>query len=207
MTHGKRQLEALSCEPQLPVPRFNLRQMFWFTTLAGLLLAAMVAVPGPRIASLAWLLAALVVALHVAGTALGSRLREHADRQRAWDASGAGGGKWSGAEEPLPEPRADREAATAIRVRPAISIYRHRGLPMPWLPLCVGIGAVVGLCLGAMLLAATVGNRASALSVLFGGVSTAVVGAWLAFLAASFWTILRRGWLDAVAEHRRDKRS
>jgi hypothetical protein len=40
---------------------------------------------------------------------------------------------------------------------------------------------------------------------LVGAASMAVVGGWVAFVAASAWSIFHEGWRDAVAEHGRDK--
>jgi hypothetical protein len=192
----------------LPILRFSLRQMFWLVTLVCLLVAAVVSAPGPGITSLAVLLAALVVGLHVAGTALGTRLREHADRQRAWETEVAPvtAGEVAGkARHPASEHCTHRSAAAAAHAAARLP-FRRRGLAMPWLPLCVGIGVVVGLCMGAMLLVAgTVGNRASAIGVVVGAISTAVLGGWFAFLGASFWAILRQGWRDAVSEHHDDE--
>ena len=66
--------------------RFSLRYMFWCVTGLCVLLAALVAVP-IGMAAVALLLAVSVVVLHVLSTAIGTRLGEHANDRRAWEAN------------------------------------------------------------------------------------------------------------------------
>lgn len=60
----------------LPPPRFGLRSLLWFVTLVGIAIVIWQAV-GPRIGA-ALGLAAATIFLHVAGNALGNRLRDSA---------------------------------------------------------------------------------------------------------------------------------
>jgi hypothetical protein len=55
-----------------------------------------------------------------------------------------------------------------------------------------------------MVLSLTIGDRTTAAGIVVGAASMAVVGGWIAFVAASAWSIFRQGWRDAVAEERRE---
>ena len=137
-------------EPPLPELRFSLRHLFWFVTLVCVVLAAVAANAGSGFASAAILLAVLVVGLHVAGTAIGLQLREHADRRQAWET-----GQASDAHaKPLP----------IIRRLP----LHERGIAMPWLRVWIATGFALGGVLGAAILATTVGHRATVAGVAVG---------------------------------------
>lgn len=177
--------------PELPVLKFSLRHLLAFVAVLCVLLAGVVGSNG--MTSMVFLLAALVVALHVTGTALGSRLRAHADQQRAWDA--AHGVSVAGAS-----------ASTAARsTRSAASPLYGRHSALRWLPLLVAGGALLGTVGGAVLLALTTGHRSGAIGIAVGAISLGVVGGWFAFLGTSFWTILRQGWREAVSHQRQDE--
>lgn len=183
--------------PQLPALRFGLRQLFWFVAVVCMLLAALVVVEG--VASLVLLLAVLVVAAHVAGTALGSRMRLHADQVRVWETAHKIDldGCESGGDRSR---RIDVERADAS----PSSLGRH-GNALWWLWPLVVAGVAVGGGLGAVFLEWTIGPRTSAAGVVVGAVSLAVLGGWFAFLGGSFVGILRSGWRDALASERADQ--
>jgi len=182
---------TLSPEPQLPILRFGLRQLFWFLTLACLVLASVVAAPTPGVARLAVLLVVLVVGLHVVATALGSRLREHADERLAWQAA--------------------RDTATekAFRSRAPVATSRspwhQRSQPMRWRWWLVGAGAAAGGIAGTVVFLSGDKLAPSPAAIAFGAISMAVVGGWFAFLGSHFWVMLRHGWRDALAEGRKDE--
>jgi hypothetical protein len=176
--------------PQLPVLRFGLRHLLGFMAVVGTLLAGMVASDG--VTALVLLLTVLVVVLHVSSTALGHRLNAHAERQRAWEAI-----------HPATDARGSAESVVAA-LAAGSPLYGRRS-SIRWLPLLVAAGALLGVCGGAVLLSATVGQRASVLGIAVGAISLGVVGGWFAFLGTSFWTIVRQGWLEAVDHQKQDE--
>jgi hypothetical protein len=183
-------LPSQSAEPQLPSFRFALRHLFWFLTAVCVVLAALFAAPGPGIAPLAILLVISVVALHVAGTALGSRLRAHADEHVAWTADHANA--------------ADRFPRGIALCGPR-SAWHQRGQTMPWRWWIVVAGALAGGATGVAVFIAADSFTPSPIGIAFGAVSMAVVGGWVAFVVGSFWIMLRRGWREAVDEQRKDE--
>ena len=184
-----------SQEPQLPVLRFSLRSLLVCVTAICVLIAVLTSAAEFGLASVALLLAVLVVVLHVSGTAIGTRLRAHADQRQAWEVAHEGAA--THAELPV----------TRVKVAGPLSRspLHGRGFPLRRMPLWIAAGAIVGGSLGMAILAATIGHRTSAAGVVVGALSTAVVGAWFAFLGASFWAIARAGWRDAVREHTEEK--
>ncbi len=185
-------------EPQLPVLRFSLKHLFLCFTGLCILMAALAVSPQAGVSPLALLMAVLVVALHVGGTAIGTRMRAHANERRAWEAA-------RGQAEDLDDfPRRITPSQVVGEPRPRSPLSGH-SRPLRRLPLCLVAGAVVGGSLGMAILTVTIGDRTTAAGVAVGAVSTAVVGAWLAFVAANSWAIFRQGWRDAVAESRMDE--
>ena len=177
-------------EPQLPIFRFGLRQLFWFLTVVCLVLTSVVAAPRPGIAPLAVLLAVLVVVFHVVGTALGSRLRERSDEQIAWESAH--------------KPATERPSAAKLPAMSARSPWHERGQPIRWRWGLIGTGAAIGGILGTVVFLRVDALAPSLSGVVFGAFSMAVVGGWMAFLGSNFWVMLRRGWRDAVAHERKD---
>lgn len=186
--------EPSPSEPQLPVFRFRLKHLFWCVTGTCLLLAALV-IAGRTgdMKPLAILLAVLVVILHVAGTAIGLRMKQHADRRRAWEKEV----RFAGDTDEMPQLPAGALATTSLRNRPRSPLHVH-DRPLRQLRLFVAAGAAVGGCLGVAALLVLIGNRTTVAGIVVGAVSTAVMGAWFAFVAANSWTIFRQGWRDAV---------
>jgi hypothetical protein len=170
--------------------RFSLRHLFWAVTLVSLLLAAIARFPGGY-GSIAIILAIAVVALHLLSTAVGTHLREETDKQ-------------TGVFRPPATiaPMSDDTTATNAALSSSNSPFHTRGFAMPWLPLLVAGGAILGGCLGIAVLELTIANRSTSAGVLVGAISTAVLGGWFAFLAGCFTSILRQGWRDAVADRK-----
>ncbi len=139
------------------------------------------------------LLAVLAVGLHVGGTAIGTRLRDHANERRAWEA-----------ERSRVERNDVGPVALAVSNRPR-SPWHGKERPLARLRNSVVTGAIVGGTLGLVGLSMAMGERTTLGGIAVGGVSTAVVGAWLAFVAVNSWTIFRRGWRDAVDAGAPDK--
>jgi hypothetical protein len=132
-----------------------------------------------------WLAVAVVtasVAAHVCGNALGTRLRDAADRD--------------------PARRGSRPVVTPLPVAPRPSRLERRTS----LGSLVPISAAIGGCCGGV--SGTVALRMLASSSLagavLGGVSSAVIGAMAGFLGASFVEIVRTSVREAIEAERRD---
>jgi hypothetical protein len=125
------------------------------------------------------------VAGHVAGNAIGMRLREAADRDLA--RTGGRGGAGRAAVRTLPPPR------------PPAQLQKRSSLGR-LLPVSAAIGGVCGGVIGAVaLLQMTSSSLAGAV---LGGVSSAVVGGLAGFLGASFIEIVRSSLREAIAAER-----
>lgn len=185
--------------PELPVLRFGLRQLFWTVTGLSLLLAALAAVaPGPR--PLLLLIAVTIVSAHITATAIGTRLRRHANDKRAWELQQH---ETRDRVLEVAEHRCDLNTASLPPVSPW---YRHGGTALGWLPKLVISGAVGGGIAGAVLFFSdAIGRNASPAGIVVGAISLAVVGAWLSFLGGSFYAIFRHGLRDAMAHQCRDE--
>jgi hypothetical protein len=188
---------AGSPEPQLPVLRFSLKQLFWWVTGACVLMAALAVSPQAGLSPVALLMAVSAVALHVGGTAIGTRLRAHANERQAWEAAQGHADRFD-VSPPWSPP-----SSLATEPRPRSPLHGH-GRPLRRLPLYLVSGAIFGGTFGAVALAIAIGERTTIAGVAVGALSMAVVGTWLAFVAASSWAIFRQGWHDAVAESRKD---
>jgi hypothetical protein len=189
-------------EPQLPGLRFGLMPFFWCVTGICLLLAAMAMLARTGTMSpLVLLMAVLVVALHIGGTTIGMRMRAHANERRAWEAARnpATGGVLS---------HEGQAFASLVQVmpeaKPRSPLYGHER-PLGRLKQCVVAGAILGGVVGAVVLSLAIGSRTSPAGIAVGAVSTAIVGAWLAFVGANSWAIFRQGWIDAVEAAAPDK--
>jgi hypothetical protein len=179
-----------SAEP--PLFRFDLRQLLCFVAFLSGLLAAIVSLPGLVAAAL--LLAVLVVGAHLFSTALASRLRAQTDESHRFKASTDATGSTC------------TESSAAANLSLKRSPWHRRGsTSLPWLPRVILGGSLGGAMVGAVVLFATIGHRTSAVGILVGSASLAVVGGWIAFLSGSFYGIFRHGLRDALAESRPDE--
>lgn len=190
---------ANSPPTELPLLRFRLRHLFWIVAGVCVLMAGLVASSG--ITSLALLLAVIVAVAHVTATALGSRLRDHADHRRSWESSHAP----HGAGRPFNSLSSAARPAAANSIKSAQPPLYSRRSSLRRLPLLVAAGALLGLLVGAAVLAGTIGHRTSAAGIAVGAVSLGIVGGWFALLGGCFWSILRQGWREAVAHQKQDE--
>jgi hypothetical protein len=168
---------------ELPLFRFGLKQLLAFVAALSALLTALVIADG--LTATVLLLAALVVAAHVFSTALGSRLRAHANQlQRKRGAT------------VLPPDTGHRPQGGHLTPLP---YWHSHGRPvLRWRSLLMAAGIAVGGFGGGTFMASASGNHTSAAGILVGSMSLAVVGGWFTFLATSFYATFRRGWREAV---------
>ena len=130
-----------------------------------------------------WLAAAVLVAsvaMHVAGNALGTRLRDATDRSLA----------------------PDRPRAAAPQALPALApthLERRSSLGR-LVPVSAGIGGACGGVAGALSLFFLAGSSPAGAAV--GGASSAVLGSLLGFLGASFVEIVRTSLRESLAAER-----
>jgi hypothetical protein len=130
-----------------------------------------------------WIAVAVVLAsigMHVAGNALGTTLREAADRDLT---------------------RIRRRAVAPPDLPQAVPTRLERRQSLGTLvPISAGIGAGIGGATGATALVML--TPASLAGAALGGISSAVIGGLFGFLAASFIEIIRTSLRDAVAAER-----
>jgi len=180
-----------------PLLHFGLRQLFWFVAVVSVLLAGMSARGG--MTALALLLAALIVALHVASTMIGGRLRAQADERIARETG------------QVFSEHIHRSAAEGVEGHPHVELaprspWHGRGVtPLPWLRPIIVAGVLIGGLGGAFFLTLTIGHRTSPAGIAVGAISLAVLGGWLGFLGSSFYGIARHGLREALAEQQKDE--
>lgn len=185
----------VASQGELPLFRFGLRQLLYFVAAVSAVLAVLALSSGLPAAVM--LLGILVVIMHVFATALGSRLRERADRANAFESSH---------ELPIHSiaSAAERQARLAAMKFDPRSPWHARGTTvLPWLRRLVIVAIACGGVAGAVYLAATIGYRTSPAGVIVGGLSVAVLFGWIAFLVGSFYGVFRHGFREAVAEQQK----
>ncbi|MFM8826501.1 MAG: hypothetical protein ACKOFT_05425 [Actinomycetota bacterium] len=131
-----------------------------------------------------WMAVVVLVAsigMHVAGNALGTRMREATDRDLA-----------------RLRRRPQREITAAATARPSL-LERRSGLGR-LVPVSVAVGGLCGGVSGAACL--FVLTSSSPAGALLGGVSSAVIGGFVGFLGASFVDIVRTSLREAIAAER-----
>lgn len=131
-----------------------------------------------------WIAAAVVaasVAMHVAGNAIGTRLRATTDRD-------------------LSRVALRHSAAPVLPAPSRPSLLEQRESLGRLVPVSAAIGAACGGVSGATALATL--TSSSLAGAALGGVSSAVIGALLGFLGASFVEIVRTSLREAVAAER-----
>lgn len=173
-------------EPQLL--RFRLRQMFLLVTVVGVLCGLMVLTDGPVPMLIG--LAALLVAAHILGNLIGTRLRDTSQQVRLWRAGGS--------QAHTDEPRiCGRTAAAARPHLPPGSPLANHGSVTCWVLWFVSGGLLLGAVVGLTAIACTIGPHIGWPGWAVGTISCAVLGAWAAFLASSFSSIARHAWREA----------
>jgi hypothetical protein len=173
-----------------PLFRFRLRHLLFFVTAVSFLLAGLVTFQG--IPAIAFLLAALVVAFHVFGNALGSKLRSQADRSGLPD-QGLRSSRSSASGNP---------PSLATRQVMPPPWYGQGGNAVPWIPRLIATAVFFGGCVGAIFLTITVGHHTSAAGLAVGAVSLAAISGWFAFLGGHFYATVRRGLREALEDER-----
>lgn len=173
-------------EPGPPPIQFRLKTLLAFTAIAAALFALLSRVSHVWAAVLIWV--SILVAGHVVGNAVGTHGRERARTRRRSDDD-----RNLHAAAPI-----DPRAAAA----PTTTLGRNEGLGLR-LFILVGCGAVVGSLLGTTLVWFHTGGELSGSALLLAACSSAVVGAFLTFLALSFLQVWTKAW-RAASRHSAD---
>ncbi len=125
-----------------------------------------------------------LIAAHVIGNALGTRLRDEASRLAQ-----AGGN----AADPPP-------ASGVLPVKPPASqLTECRRLPRRLFGIAT-LGAVLGGVAGGALITAVAWQDITVAGITLGVCSSAVLGGLAGFLASSFYTVARAAWREALGE-------
>jgi hypothetical protein len=165
-------------DPPLPrPPQFGMRTLLAFVTLCCVLLGLAGLLGHLWALAISWLV--LMTAAHVAGNVWGTRLNRR-PRQSPEE------GDW-------PQP-----GDTPIVVCPAATRLQERAA-LGWTMVGVSIVcAVAGGALGTAALWFVGWGRIGYPSLIVGGVSAAVIGGFVGFLASSFLEVLLRAWSEAL---------
>jgi hypothetical protein len=175
-------LESPAPLPEPHLLKFRLRQMFLVVTLLSLLSASVAMTEGPW----PWVIViiALMVAAHVLGNLIGTRLRDTSEEVVRWRSSDPR----QSPDHPLMTPQPYDLASLSLPQETNLANFGRLVRGMKWFLLG---GLLVGLILGCCVLALTIGHRIGWAGWVVGTISGAVLGTWLAFLAVSFTTIAR----------------
>jgi hypothetical protein len=177
--------------PEPVLLQFGLRQLLSFTAGMSVFFAVVAASgTGWRIVLLS--IAALVAA-HVAGTCLGTRLRDTSSDVQRWKALRSPGAH----DDPVATPPPIRLADLGIPTGTALALHESAPRRSHW---ALAAGALTGSCLGAGGISVALGNQVSWAGYAVGAISCGVIGAWAALLAASFVSIGRRAWKQASTD-------
>lgn len=182
--------------PDEPLLQFSLQWFLLFVAGVSVFLAVVVSIPGN--AKIIVTVGVLITLLHVVATIVGGRLRARSRKLVEWRlAQGV----------PDPEESSSREPFSTRHEQhvPSESPLGSSNTRLSWIPLLVFIGAVAGAAIGGMGLSATVGHRITMPGLILGSLSTAALGAWIAFLVSGFVGISRHAWREAVAGQQRDR--
>ncbi len=179
-----------NCEippPALKPPQFSLRTLLLLMTAFAVLFALVNVLPPMIIVGLVFLV--LSIFAHVAGNAIGTRLRDLGGRPT---------------ELRLENPNEPGAAQTASpRCAPRTELSRRQPLGWPIL-VATSAGAVAAAVGGGIWTAALTGNQVTALAVSIGGIACGVLGGFASFLAFSFaqvgWGALRQAMSAGSAE-------
>ncbi len=181
-----------------PLFRFGLRQMLLYMAVICGVLAAMALAGGVQAALI--LLFAVIVAMHVFATALGTRLQSRTERERLRQLAErptTGG--------PLPANLRQSDQLATIRLAPRSPWHRRDYTYLPWLPRLVMGSMVASALFGIVLLNSKIGHRTSPEGIVVGAASFAVLGGWISFLAGNFFGVFQHGFREALTEQRKDQ--
>jgi hypothetical protein len=166
--------------PSLQPPQFRLQTLLlWVTGLCVLFAAAQFLQP---IGFFALLLLILAVLAHVAGNAIGTRLRENGDTASVADAARIA--------------KLHQQSLQQEDYAPITRLGKRSDLGWSiffW----IGGGALLFSSTIGGLLAWLIWDEANVVSLLIAGISTAVLGGFLGFASGCFWTEFRRAWKEA----------
>jgi hypothetical protein len=173
-------LEPVDRPNALGPPRFTLRTMLLAMTALGCLFGVMTALGS--LWSIAILFFGCLVAGHVIGNSVGTRLRDGAPRQERFSSA----------------PFGERVGA-AYSSAPLGSGLSRRGRLSRTTLVMTFCGASAGAFLGGTGLAA-IYPEAGAPAVALGVVSSAVLGGFVGFLTSSFLSVTLKAWREALAQ-------
>jgi len=185
--HGHDAAPGSPREPQLF--RFGLRRLFFFVSGATAFIALLASCEG------VWpwviLFSATLVAAHVLGNAVGTRLRDSSRDVQIWKAGRPSRDRDEpvATRQPVPWAELSLPVGTPLALH-GTSSWRRNG--------AVAAGAVLGLALGASGIHLSVGDDVTWIGLAVGSISCAVMGGWFALLATNFCVILRHAWRHAA---------
>jgi uncharacterized membrane protein YoaK (UPF0700 family) len=136
-------------------------------------------VAGP-LGSVALILLAICVFAHVAGNALGTRLREHSDRSL----------------DPVLRAQARSRRPTAHEFAPQSQLSRRGSLGKSMIVITT-IGVVIGAVAGGILLSRVNRQQATVSNITLGTLSFGVLGGLAGFWVSSFLQVFIGAWYDA----------
>jgi hypothetical protein len=167
--------------------KFRLRQMFAVVTLLSVLCALVAVTEGPW----PWVisLGALMLAAHILGNLIGTRLRDTSAEVARWRSADPK----QGPDYPRMTPPAE-VSTVSLPVVTNLATFGRLVAGMRWY-LLAGLSA--GLLLAGGVLALTIGNRIGWAGWIVAAISGGVLGVWAAFMAVSFTTIARDAWRQA----------
>lgn len=173
-------------DPGPPPIQFSLKTLLIWTTIAGGLFALLSRVNSVWAAVVIWV--SLLVAGHVVGNAVGTHGRDRARYRRRSD---------DGLNLQSAVPADPRDVAA-----PTTTLGHNAGLGLRLFVL-VGCGAVVGSLVGTTLVWFHNDRQLNGPALLLAACSSAVVGAFLTFLAASCLQVWSKAW-RAASRHSAD---
>jgi hypothetical protein len=167
--------------------KFRLRQLFFVVTLLSFLCALVAVTEGPW----PWLisLSALMVAAHILGNLIGTRLRDTSEEVIRWRSADPK----QTPDQPLVTPLCEL-ADLPLPPETNLANFGRLVRGMRWY--LMG-GLSTGLVLAGTVLALTIGHRIGWAGWVVGALSGGVLGIWLAFMTISFTTIARDAWRQA----------
>ncbi len=171
-----------------PSFQFSLRSIFWLTLIvaAGTLFLREIQFRFGPVATAVTVLTLLSIFAHVAGAALGSRLRSSPDMAPQDDED---------EEEPskhLLQPTRARQTDFA----PTTQLSEQKPLERKPIYIAIGSGAFIAATVASIILTWFMWDNLAIANVLFGAVSAAVIGGIFGYLISSLYQVVR----DALAE-------
>lgn len=177
--------------PEPVLLHFGLRQLLGFTAGVSVFFAAIAASgTGWRIFLLAM---AALVAAHVVGTFLGTRLRDTSSEVQRWKALRSPESPDDPVATPPPIRLADLGLPSGSPLALCETAPRRRAGAL-------AVGALAGSLLGAAGIGWSLGDQVSWAGYALGAISCGVIGAWAALLGANFFSISRRAWKQASTD-------